>query len=55
VEAAPPLEQTPASDMLGIHPSKGWMEALQSQGRMDNHEIVKKDIIGFFAMTCSQN
>jgi hypothetical protein len=47
MEAAPPLEQPPASDTPGNHPSKGWMEALQSQGRMDNNEIVKKDIIGF--------
>jgi hypothetical protein len=47
VEAGPPLEQPQASDMLGNHPSKGWMEALQSQGQMDNDEIVKKDIIGF--------
>jgi hypothetical protein len=47
VEAAPPLEQPRASDTPGNHPSKGWMVVLQSQGRMDNDEIVKTDIIGF--------
>jgi hypothetical protein len=47
VEAGPPLEQPQASDTAGNHPSKGWMEALQNQGRLDNDKIVKKDIIGF--------